>query len=222
MPATRERRWRQAAVRKTYKMFVGGAFLRSESGRTVRGRGRRTSPARRARTCATPSSRPREARSPGWARATAYNRGQILYRLAEMMEARSAPTSREVCTGDAREVDARDRSRRLLRGLDRQARAGARRRRTRSRGRTSTSPCPSRWASSPSCPRRAGAARARLAHPARARRRQHGGRGRSERTRSRRSSSPRRSPPPTCRRRREHPHRAAGRARPVAGRATWT
>ena len=57
----------------------------------------RTSRAARARTPAT-RCRPRAARSRGWADATAYNRGQVLYRVAEMVEARAAEFA-ELCSG---------------------------------------------------------------------------------------------------------------------------
>ena len=112
----------------------------------VRGRG----PERRARLaqgrCATPSA-PRARRSPKWAAMTAYNRGQVLYRLAEMMETRSAELAAALLRRRRRSSAAIDRVG-LVRGLGRQARAGARLARTRSPGRTSTSRCPSRPASS--------------------------------------------------------------------------
>ena len=85
-------------VRKTYKLYIGGAFPRSESGRTFDGwtafsqrrpgvaQGRPRGGARRAQ------------RSGGVVRATAYNRGQVLYRLAEMMESRASALA-AVCGG---------------------------------------------------------------------------------------------------------------------------
>ena len=93
-------------------MFVGGAFVRSESGRyfqvksAARSRGRRsrdasTSRAARAKTCATRCS-PRRTRGHGWAKRTAYNRGQILYRLAEVMESRRAELTQSLVRGGAR------------------------------------------------------------------------------------------------------------------------
>jgi acyl-CoA reductase-like NAD-dependent aldehyde dehydrogenase len=75
-------------VRKTYKLWIGGAFVRSESGRSdVVGdfnipRGSRKD-VREAVAAA------RKAASP-WAARTAYNRGQILYRAAEALESRRA------------------------------------------------------------------------------------------------------------------------------------
>ncbi len=85
----------RVTVNKAYKMFVGGAFVRSESGRyfQVKGKGG-----------ADPSAVnfPRGSRKDirdavtiaknawaGWADRTAFNRGQILYRLAEVLESRS-------------------------------------------------------------------------------------------------------------------------------------
>ena len=84
-------------VKKTYKLFIGGAFPRSRVGAHLRGPRGRTSPAPRARTCATPCVAARGAQ-PKWAAATAYNRGQVLYRVAEMMEARAAEFA-ELCSG---------------------------------------------------------------------------------------------------------------------------
>jgi acyl-CoA reductase-like NAD-dependent aldehyde dehydrogenase len=85
-------------VNKAYKMFVGGAFVRSESGRffQVSGAGEGSpDPA----TVNVPRGSRKDARDavlaaknahPAWAARTAFNRGQILYRLAEMMESRKA------------------------------------------------------------------------------------------------------------------------------------
>jgi acyl-CoA reductase-like NAD-dependent aldehyde dehydrogenase len=76
------------AVRKTYKLFIGGAFPRSESGRTYLVDGDNIALASRkdARDAVVAA---RKAQSK-WAGATAYNRGQVLYRVAEMLEARRA------------------------------------------------------------------------------------------------------------------------------------
>jgi acyl-CoA reductase-like NAD-dependent aldehyde dehydrogenase len=83
-------------VRKTYKLFIGGAFPRSESGRTYEAEGQNVASASRkdARDAVTAA----RAAQRGWAGATAYNRGQVLYRLAEMMEARAAEFA-ELCSG---------------------------------------------------------------------------------------------------------------------------
>ena len=75
-------------VKKTYKLFVGGAFPRSESGRTYLAEGQNVALA--SRKDLRDAVRAARAASPGWAGATAYNRGQVLYRVAEMMEARRA------------------------------------------------------------------------------------------------------------------------------------
>jgi acyl-CoA reductase-like NAD-dependent aldehyde dehydrogenase len=88
-------------VKKTYKLYIGGAFPRSESGRTVEIGGHNV--ARASRKDARDAVRAARAAQPGWARATAYNRGQVLYRLAEMMEARADDLA-ATCTGRA-EVD---------------------------------------------------------------------------------------------------------------------
>jgi acyl-CoA reductase-like NAD-dependent aldehyde dehydrogenase len=83
-------------VRKTYKLFVGGAFPRSESGRTYEAEGQNV--ARASRKDARDAVRSARAAQPGWASATAYNRGQVLYRLAEMVEARTAEFA-DLCSG---------------------------------------------------------------------------------------------------------------------------
>ncbi|MEP6463005.1 MAG: aldehyde dehydrogenase family protein [Frankiaceae bacterium] len=76
------------SVRKTYKLYLGGAFPRSESGRTYQVGGVNVAMASRkdARDAVVAA---RGAFS-GWSRATAYNRGQVLYRVAEVLESRRA------------------------------------------------------------------------------------------------------------------------------------
>jgi len=83
-------------VRKTYKLFIGGAFPRSESGRTWEVDG--TNVARASRKDARDAVRAARSAFATWSGLTAYNRGQVLYRLAEMMEARTADLAR-VCSG---------------------------------------------------------------------------------------------------------------------------
>jgi acyl-CoA reductase-like NAD-dependent aldehyde dehydrogenase len=83
-------------VKKTYKLFIGGAFPRSESGRTYEAEGQNV--ARASRKDVRDSVRAARAALPKWAGMTAYNRGQILYRLAEMIEARTAEFA-EVSSG---------------------------------------------------------------------------------------------------------------------------
>ncbi len=83
-------------VRKTYKLYIGGAFPRSESGRTYEAEGQNV--ARASRKDLRDAVRVARAALPKWAGATAYNRGQVLYRVAEMMEARVAELA-ELCSG---------------------------------------------------------------------------------------------------------------------------
>lgn len=92
------------AVRKTYKLYVGGAFPRSESGRTYEVRaadGRFLANAalasRKDARDAVVAARKAFA---GWSSATAYNRGQVLYRVAEMMEGRRAQFVDEVISSE--------------------------------------------------------------------------------------------------------------------------
>jgi len=75
-------------VRKTYKLFIGGAFPRSESGRTYLVDGDNVALASR-KDVRDAVVAARKAQ-PKWAGATAYNRGQVLYRVAEMVEGRRA------------------------------------------------------------------------------------------------------------------------------------
>ena len=73
-------------IKKTYKLFVGGAFPRSESGRTYEAQGQNV--ARASRKDLRDAVVAARGAQPKWAGMTAYNRGQVLYRIAEMMEAR--------------------------------------------------------------------------------------------------------------------------------------
>jgi acyl-CoA reductase-like NAD-dependent aldehyde dehydrogenase len=75
-------------VRKTYKLFIGGDFPRSESGRTYEAEGQNV--ARASRKDVRDAVRAARGAFPKWAGMTAYNRGQVLYRLAEMVEARTS------------------------------------------------------------------------------------------------------------------------------------
>jgi acyl-CoA reductase-like NAD-dependent aldehyde dehydrogenase len=88
-------------VKKTYKLYVGGAFPRSESGRTFLAEGQNV--ARASRKDLRDAVRAARSAQPGWAGATAYNRGQVLYRIAETMETRHADLA-TYCSG-ALEVD---------------------------------------------------------------------------------------------------------------------
>jgi len=83
------------AVRKTYKLFIGGEFPRSESGRSypVAGAGNVAGPvhvAQASRKDARDAVVAARKALPGWSGATAYNRGQVLYRVAELLEERRA------------------------------------------------------------------------------------------------------------------------------------
>jgi len=73
-------------VKKTYKLYLGGSFPRSESGRTYEAEGANV--ARASKKDLRDAVRAAREAFPKWAAMTAYNRGQILYRVAEMLEGR--------------------------------------------------------------------------------------------------------------------------------------
>lgn len=75
-------------VRKTYKLYIGGAFPRSESGRTYEAEGANV--ARGSRKDLRDAVRAARGAFAGWSGMTAYNRGQVVYRIAEMLESRRA------------------------------------------------------------------------------------------------------------------------------------
>ena len=79
-------------VRKTYKLYIGGAFPRTESGRAYEIFGARgellANACRGTRKDIREAVRAARKAQPGWAGETAYNRSQILYRIAELMEGR--------------------------------------------------------------------------------------------------------------------------------------
>jgi hypothetical protein len=87
-------------VRKTYKLFIGGAFPRSESGRSYPVAGPDGTllahAARASRKDARDAVVAARKAGPGWAGATAYNRGQVLYRVAELLEGRAAQFAGEI------------------------------------------------------------------------------------------------------------------------------
>ncbi|MCZ7416945.1 MULTISPECIES: aldehyde dehydrogenase family protein [unclassified Streptomyces] len=105
------------AVLKTYKLFVGGKFPRSESGRVYE-----VTDSKDRWLANAPLASRKDARDAvvaarkafgGWSGATAYNRGQVLYRVAEMLEGRREQFTAEVAAGSgqsrakaAAEVDA--------------------------------------------------------------------------------------------------------------------
>ena len=81
-------------VKKTYKLFIGGAFPRSESGRSYEVKNKRgqfiANPAQASRKDLRDAVLAAKNAHPGWSSATAFNRGQILYRIAEMLEGRTS------------------------------------------------------------------------------------------------------------------------------------
>ncbi|TCO33673.1 aldehyde dehydrogenase family protein [Kribbella steppae] len=91
-------------VRKTYKLYVGGAFPRSESGRTYvvnDAKGKFLANASQAsRKDARDAVVAARKAFGGWSGKTAYNRGQILYRIAEVMEGRHQQFSAEVAASE--------------------------------------------------------------------------------------------------------------------------
>jgi acyl-CoA reductase-like NAD-dependent aldehyde dehydrogenase len=80
-------------VKKTYKLFIGGAFPRTESGRTYEVKNSKgdfiANPCMASRKDLKDAVVAARAAQSGWSQATAYNRGQILYRIAEMLEGRT-------------------------------------------------------------------------------------------------------------------------------------
>ncbi len=92
------------SVLKTYKLFVGGKFPRSESGRvyevtTAKGQWLANAPLASRKDARDAVVAARKAFG-GWSGATAYNRGQILYRVAEMLEGRRDQFVHEVADGE--------------------------------------------------------------------------------------------------------------------------
>jgi acyl-CoA reductase-like NAD-dependent aldehyde dehydrogenase len=85
-------------VAKTYKLYLGGAFVRSESGRsdpaTDSGDAHVANIPRGSRKDVRDAVKTARAAQAGWARRTAYNRGQVLYRFAEALESRSDELAR--------------------------------------------------------------------------------------------------------------------------------
>ncbi len=97
-------------ITKTPKCYVGGAFIRSESGRVAP-----LHDASGAFFANIPQCTRKDLRNaveaaakagPGWAKRSAFNRGQILYRLAEMMEARSGELTEAVALGGTSKAEA--------------------------------------------------------------------------------------------------------------------
>ena len=108
-------------VRKTYKLFVGGAFPRSESGRSYPVTGADGAVLAHAARASRKDARDavvaaRKAVS-GWSGATAYNRGQVLYRVAELLEGRAAQFSAEIVENEG--CSQRDAERAVTGAIDR-------------------------------------------------------------------------------------------------------
>jgi acyl-CoA reductase-like NAD-dependent aldehyde dehydrogenase len=91
-------------VRKTYKLYIGGAFPRTESGRAYEVFGARgellANASRGTRKDIRDAVRAARGAQPDWAARTAYNRSQILYRIAELMEGRRDQFVAEVVTAE--------------------------------------------------------------------------------------------------------------------------
>lgn len=98
------------AVPKTYKLYIGGKFPRSESGRTyevVTKRGAFLANAAKAsRKDARDAVVAARSALSGWANATPYNRGQVLYRIAELLEGRRAQFVDEIVSSEGVSVSA--------------------------------------------------------------------------------------------------------------------
>jgi acyl-CoA reductase-like NAD-dependent aldehyde dehydrogenase len=87
-------------VKKTYKLYINGAFPRTESGRTYEVKSAKgvfiANPCLASRKDLRDAVVAARAAHIGWNKATAYNRGQILYRIAEMLEGRKAQFVEEI------------------------------------------------------------------------------------------------------------------------------
>lgn len=98
------KRQTRLAVQKTYKLLIGGKFVRGENGRVLPARSR--DGALLANYCRASKKDFREAMTaaraafPGWSKTSAYLRGQILYRAAEMLEMRRSELQNEVGRGN--------------------------------------------------------------------------------------------------------------------------
>jgi acyl-CoA reductase-like NAD-dependent aldehyde dehydrogenase len=108
-------------VRKTYKLYVGGEFIRTESGRydaiASPKKAFLANVSRGSRKDVREAVRKARAAQPGWAAKTAYLKGQVLYRMAEMLEGRSA--SFEKLLRDARGASAAAAGREVRAAIDR-------------------------------------------------------------------------------------------------------
>ncbi|MGC6427413.1 MAG: aldehyde dehydrogenase family protein [Akkermansiaceae bacterium] len=99
-------------IKKTYKLFIGGKFPRTESGRVLEVRGKNGDLL--ANMCRASRKDFREAvvvarkAQPGWAKASAYLKGQILYRIAEVLDGRRAQFEAELSAGGLTAARARN------------------------------------------------------------------------------------------------------------------
>jgi acyl-CoA reductase-like NAD-dependent aldehyde dehydrogenase len=109
-------------VHKTYKLYIGGAFPRSESGRSYPVEGAKSREllayaARASRKDVRDAVVAARGAVGKWAGATAYNRGQVLYRVAEMIEGRAGQFADEI--RDAEGISAADARRTVAGTIDR-------------------------------------------------------------------------------------------------------
>ncbi|GAA0262904.1 aldehyde dehydrogenase family protein [Saccharothrix mutabilis subsp. mutabilis] len=92
------------SVAKTYKLYIGGAFPRSESGRSYPVTDTKgaflANAAQGSRKDARDAVAAARKAFPGWSGATAYNRGQVLYRVAEVLEGRREQFTTEVAAAE--------------------------------------------------------------------------------------------------------------------------
>ena len=108
-------------VKKTYKLYIGGAFPRSESGRTYEVKNSQGEFI--ANACLASRKDLKDAvvaarsATSSWANASAYNRGQILYRIAEMMEGRRAQFASEISDSDG--ISLHDAEQEVITAIDR-------------------------------------------------------------------------------------------------------
>ncbi len=120
-PAPEAEAPQRIAVRKTYKIYIGGAFPRSESGRSYVVRAADGMPianaVRGSRKDVRDAVRAARAAFPGWDARTSMNRGQILYRVAELLEGRRDQFVAEV--GQAEGLSAGEARAQVDRAIDR-------------------------------------------------------------------------------------------------------
>lgn len=108
-------------VKKTYKLFIGGKFPRSESGRTYEVNSK--SGQFIANACLASRKDLKDAvvaaraAQDAWASATSYNRGQILYRIAEMMEGRREQFVKEITESEG--ISSENAEREVIAAIDR-------------------------------------------------------------------------------------------------------